>query len=271
MKPELSFKPEPLAALLARLRDLPIRPQTHIRLLQILANPDVSNEVIAGLVNKDVALTAHVLKVANSALFAPVTYICSTSEAVAVIGTMQLRVLVNTAWAFQLMTEVKGAKGFCLKTESRHALEVAAASVSMARAAQCEPALIEEVFTAAMLHDVGKTLMAVHSPDIYSAVSELSERRMIPRWEAEKNMLGYNHADLGGSLMDAWGLSKSIVAAIKWHHEPQRQIDLPSLPLTFVFLANRKIRGLDAPQTEAEPAPRPAAKSRAEQVTAQPL
>src|SRR5581483_9268094 len=103
---------EKLPAIMARLQRLRARPESHRRVLEAVNQPQSSIDDIADAITHDVALTAHILKVANSAAFAPSKKVASAKEAVSLIGSVRLKALVSTAWAFQLFDESKKVAGF---------------------------------------------------------------------------------------------------------------------------------------------------------------
>jgi HD-like signal output (HDOD) protein len=76
-------------------------------------------------------------------------------------------------------------------------------------------------------------------------VSDQTEQRGLPRWQIEKQLLGFNHANIGGSLLQSWGLSQPIVNAVRWHHEPERVSHQQISPLTLVHLADCKVRKIE--------------------------
>jgi putative nucleotidyltransferase with HDIG domain len=245
MENHYNAKPGLEKALLASFDRVPVRPQAHEKVLETLANPDTSVDQLAAQINQDVGLTAHVLKMANSVVFSPGGNVSSTTQAVSIIGTMQLRGLVDTAWLFQMVDKMDQIKGFDPKSECEHALEVAMASLQLGEETQAAEELREAAFSAGLLHDVGKILMAVNAPEVFTSVTEAMEKRGLPRWQMEKEMLGFNHANIGGSLLQNWGMSPSIVNAVRWHHEPERVSQQQISALTLVHLADCKVRNIE--------------------------
>jgi putative nucleotidyltransferase with HDIG domain len=231
--------------LLSQFRKMPAQPDSHKQVLQILEDPDTTNEEIAAKINRDMALTAHVLKMANSAAFAPTSTIHSTVDALALIGTLRLRALVSTAWAFQFIDGKNNIKGFDPKYESEHSLQVGLETQKLASAIQCKPEIAEDAFTAGLVHDLGKFLMAVNVPDAYAKITEEMELQGKPRWQIENEQMGYNHAHIGAAVLQTWGMAKPIVDAVKWHHEPENQWLKEINPLILVHLANCSATGVE--------------------------
>jgi HD-like signal output (HDOD) protein len=140
----MDTNPKLAAELLGRLHVLPARIQTHHKLLNALADPNTPTSDIVEGINKDVALIANLLKIANSVRFASAEEkISSIFEAVTRVGTTRLQTLVATAWAFQLMDESRHVLGFEPKAEWEHALHVADLCKTMVEETgfECEPEL----------------------------------------------------------------------------------------------------------------------------------
>jgi putative nucleotidyltransferase with HDIG domain len=239
------IKPNVMESVMAKMRILPARPATHRDVLKALENADFSASEIARKINQDVALTAHVLKMANSVLFAPTEKISSTSQAVSMIGTMRIKGLVSTAWAFQLLDESKKVPGFDPRTEWHHALEVGSQCLEMAKSVHCDSKTEDEAFSAALLHDVGKVLIAVNMPEVFAAVTEEAEERKLGRWLVEQEMLGFDHADLGAQVLKGWDMPEQIVTAVREHHQPGEDTVKTFNPLILVHLSNCKVMGIE--------------------------
>jgi putative nucleotidyltransferase with HDIG domain len=225
--------------LLSRLHVLPARIQTHHKLLNALADPNTPTRDIVEGINKDVALTANLLKIANSVLFATAG---STFEAVTRVGTTRLQTLVATAWAFRLMDESQHVLGFEPEAEWEHALHVAALCEAMVEETEFDPGLKNEVFSAAMLHDLGKILIAVNAPEVYATISEEASERSLSRWKVEQELLTFDHAFVAAEMLAGWSMPRTAIDAIRWHHQPElHNVDTLS-SLVFVHIANCKAR-----------------------------
>ncbi len=231
---------------MSRLQRLRARPESHHRALEAVSNPLSSTDDIADAITRDIALTAHILKVANSAAFAPPSKVVSAKEAVCLIGSLRLKALLSTAWAFQLFDESKKVLGFDPADECNHAVNVGILCFRMAEGVGCGGRLAEEAFTAGLLHDLGRVLMAANVPEIYAEVSKDMTADVLPRWRVEQELLGFDHAVVGANALNAWGMAPTIVEAVRWHHQPQFGQHDGINPLTLVYLANCKMRGYKA-------------------------
>ena len=206
-----------------------------------MQNPNFQAENVAVLISRDVALTAQLLKIVNSAALGLAHPIHSISAAVTVLGVARLQSLVMSAWAFFFADE-KLCKGFSPDAEWSHALTVAEASQKLAKARHAPAEMIEAAFITGILHDVGKVMLAANTPDTYAGILALAKRQNKPLWEVEKEVLGYTHAEVGGCVLGLWGLDLAIVEAVSRHHDPALADTKELTPAKLVYDANRESR-----------------------------
>lgn len=223
--------------LLPRLRTIPSLPESHRRIVEALRDPEFELQKVAVIIAQDVGLTAHLLKVVNSAALGLANPIHSVSEAIALLGVVRLQSLVMSAWAFSLADE-RMCRGFSPAAEWEHALAVAQTAEKMAREGKAGAKAIEFAFIAGLLHDVGKVMLAANSPEAYAGILALAEKKKQPLYQTEIEVLGYSHAEVGGCLLGLWGLDLPIVEAVSRHHQPEL-VDITELsPSKLVFDAN---------------------------------
>lgn len=236
MNPEFS-------AVLPLIGKIPSLPESHRRIIEVLRDPYCHVEQVAGLISRDMALTAQLLKLVNSAALGLAHPIRTVPEAVSVIGLSRVQALVMSAWAFFFSND-KPCRGFNPDLEWKHALAVAEATQQLARQRNIEGAIADEAFTAGILHDVGKILQAANSPEAYSVVLIDARKKNKSVCEVEKEYLGYTHAELGGCILGKWGLDLPVVEAVACHHQPELGPE-PSLTIRgLVYQANRQVHEL---------------------------
>jgi putative nucleotidyltransferase with HDIG domain len=101
-----------------------------------------------------------------------------------------------------------------------------------------DSAVVDAAFTAGVLHDTGKLVLASALPELYRRALQLAADELIPQWQAEANVFGVSHAEVGAYLLGLWGLPPAIVEAVAWHHQPRRR-EPPALgALTAVHIAD---------------------------------
>jgi HD-like signal output (HDOD) protein len=236
-------RPE-IAAALPSLRALPSMPESHRRVLSALNDSQYIASRVAQLISEDVTLTAQLLKVVNSSLFGLAQRISSVEEAIPVIGATRLRALVASAWAFHFIDEAKACPGFNPWQEWDHALQVGMETQQLAMSVHCANELGQAAFTAGILHDLGKILLAVNTPERYAKVAEEAKSSGQPQWEVELKVLGFHHGEIAACLLGTWGIAAPIVEAVGWHHQPGSVPGQGLSVLTFVHVADCNVRGL---------------------------
>jgi putative nucleotidyltransferase with HDIG domain len=236
-----------LRALVAQLRTVPSLPSLYFRINEALANPDTSIEEIAAIVQQDPAMTAKILQLVNSAFFGIARRITSPVEAVQFLGVGRLRSLVLSLHVF---SSFDGAKipNFSIEKVWSHSISASLVAQQIAKAEKVDRATADEFFVAAMLHDIGKVMLASSLPDLYQEAMTLAKQRGISRTEAERETFGVSHSEVGAYLLGLWGLPVTIVEAIALHHEPARSGVRAFSPLAVAHVANALEKEINDPE-----------------------
>ncbi|GAB6038345.1 HDOD domain-containing protein [Fundidesulfovibrio butyratiphilus] len=179
---------------------------------------DTPLETIAETLSHDQGLTAKVLALANSAFYGLQQKVTTVSRALAVLGLAEVRTLVLTV-GVKTLAESKGfPKDFDLGSYWEHQLSVAVIARALAPTLGAPDP--DALFTAGVLHDLGKLLTALHSPDDWRAIRDLAQERRIPYAEAEEDYWGIEHGVIGSMVLGAWNLPESLTEPVNWHHAP---------------------------------------------------
>jgi putative nucleotidyltransferase with HDIG domain len=196
---------------------LPPAPTVLPELLRRLSKPDVDNSEIVALLSFDPGLTTAVLRVANSAFFGASEPASSLQEAITRLGYHQVLLLVATICGSTTLSHPHPAYALEPGELWRHSVAAALAAENLAHQTG-EDANV--VFTAALLHDIGKIILsdALAGKGSY-LVTETESQRLSLR-ECERRLLGVEHAEIGGCLLARWNFAPALVAAITHHHDP---------------------------------------------------
>jgi len=195
-------------------------PPSRLELLRILRDPDASAATLTRAIECDPTLTANVLRLANSAYFGFARSVASVADAVWRLGTRNLRQLVLTT-AFSPMQK-QAVKGYDLPPGDmlKHSLAVAVGAEKLGRLLKVPGC--DHLFTAGILHDIGKIALGTFVELDAAPILELATREGLPFVEAEQRILGIDHAELGAFLADRWNLPDEVVEIVRWHHEPEK-------------------------------------------------
>jgi HD-like signal output (HDOD) protein/CheY-like chemotaxis protein len=244
-----------LKSLVCKMERLPSIPSLYLKLVEKSSKPDTSLEEIADIVNKDIAMTAQILKLSNSSFFGLGRPLANAQEAVAYLGLDTLKSLVLSVHAFSQFEKIETGP---LKIGAlwNHSMQVAGLAKRISKFEGQDPKAAEEAFTAGMLHDLGKLVLAVNLPKEYTEATRMAQSGLdLPL--AELQLFGANHADVGGYLIGLWGLPVPVVEAVALHHSPSLTAQNMFTPLTSLHAANalewqRSHAGTGAPASELD-------------------
>jgi putative nucleotidyltransferase with HDIG domain len=238
-----------LRSLVSQLRTVPSLPSLYFKINEALANPDTSIEEIAAIVQQDPGMTAKILQLVNSAFFGIARRITSPVEAVQFLGVGRLRSLVLSLHVFSCFDESK-LNGFSIEAVWGHSIATGLVAQKIARLEKLDRATSDEIFVAAMLHDIGKVMLASSLPDLYQEAVSISKERQLSTIEAEREVFGVSHCEVGAYLLGLWGLPVTIVEALALHHEPDKSGVRAFSPLTAVHVANALEKEMSDPNGE---------------------
>src|SRR5208337_1864215 len=226
-----------LREIVTKLDYLPSLPPAFLQLNEELRRPEPSLQKIDELIGADMAMTAKILKLVNSAFFCLPCTISSASHAVQLLGLDTLRTLVLTAHVFeQFQSRLLSADD--VRQLSDHSLAVSNSARKIARLEKAEKHIQEESLTAGLLHDAGKLILASTLGEQYGKVLEHMEKANVGLYAAERELLGCSHAQVAAYLFGLWGLPGTIVEAVAWHHDPSGSLSVKFSPLAAVHVAS---------------------------------
>jgi putative nucleotidyltransferase with HDIG domain len=196
----------------------PGMPGTAAKLLPLLDNSDSTVSEIESILKYDPGLTANILKLTNSAYFGIPTRVSSVKQAIVLLGWKRLLQVVTTICMSPLMK--KTVPGYDLAGGElwRHSIAVSVAAEILVKALKIRHA--DEVFTAALLHDVGKLILGSFVKKDLDQI-ETMVTKGITFDVAESMVLGTNHAEVGGQILHKWSFPAELVNAVQWHHDPE--------------------------------------------------
>lgn len=221
-----------LRALIGGVDALPSTPTSYVKLLELLARPQVGAKEIAQIIEGEPGMTAKVLQLVNSSFFALSREVVDVGEGVALLGTETIRALVLIAGAFAFAESLEPS---FVEAQRRHALAVGA----LARRIVLDPSHRERAFAAGLLHDLGRLLLWVRRPGELERTEEAARAAGVSLAETERQVLGVTHADVGAVLLRTWGLPFDVVEATALHHGPLPEDASPSL--VAVYVANHLV------------------------------
>jgi len=180
-------------------------------------DPDASPRDIEKTVERDPAITAKILKVANSAFYGH-SNVNNVGRAVSLLGMNVMRSLVVSIAFQQVIGNRVNAASFDKVEYWRHSLAVGVAARILGKLRI--PMKAEELFVGGLMHDIGMLVLDRFLPAEFDQAMQYARSSNIPLHEVEQEVMGFDHAAVGGLLADRWGLSTMMKRGIEFHHRP---------------------------------------------------
>jgi HD-like signal output (HDOD) protein len=225
---------ESMAKIVGALGELPSAPRTYTELRLALSDSEAPVDRIVKIVEKDVAITAKLLQLVNSAFFGTVRTVVDVKTAVMYLGVKTLHDLVLSVEIGRAFDAKRRVEGFSIDQFQRHSNLTASIAVRISEAADF-PA---HTVAAALLHDAGKLVLADRAPENFARAISLAGREGRPLFSVEEELSGVSHAEVGAYLLSLWGLPYPVVEAVAHHHHPERVSSGAWNPVKAVYVAN---------------------------------
>ncbi len=194
------------------IKDLPPMPAVAVKVLELLNDPNVNYERLGEVISSDPAVSARMLKVANSAFYSMKRQIKTLEHAIAIVGERTLRSLVLAA----SLEGMNKSYGLLEKMLWEDSIGCAIGCRILARKfASADP---EEAFLAGLFRHLGKIVMNFSDPDAYRSLAETAYSDGRSTSELEGNFFPYAHAVVGAAVLDKWNFTRSLVMSTL-HHE----------------------------------------------------
>ncbi|VAW81054.1 hypothetical protein MNBD_GAMMA13-736 [hydrothermal vent metagenome] len=212
-------------------------PDVCMRLFELVHSPKAGAREIAEVVAIDPNLTARLLRMANSCFYSFSRKIDTISRAVTIIGNADL---------YQLVLSISAVKTFAnlpnelvkMDTFWRHSVYTGLVARALAvRAHVLHP---ERLFVSGLMHDLGSLVLYDQHPDTMRDILILADGDESVLYQAEQERFHFTHASVAAHMMEQWQLPEALIDAIRWHHEPERALDV-SVEAHILYLANHLV------------------------------
>lgn len=252
--------PERIEHLLADVGELPALPDIPLRILKMSGDDSIPLEEFSAVIHRDPALTTNILRVANSAYYGVRHRVSTLPMAIGLLGLTEIvnlvcGVAVISAFGGPGRTRQLSGRAFW-----RHSLGTAVASKMLVEHFRFRGH--DEAFVAGLIHDIGALVCAQYLPGQFRQIMDVMEHTHTSMGEAELEVLGTTHAEIGAWLAQQWSLPPFLVEAIRYHHTPLELLAQPDaseqrgLP-AIVHLADRVAAEDDLPFVESAPTDEP--------------
>jgi putative nucleotidyltransferase with HDIG domain len=213
---------------------LPPAPRVLPELLALLRQEDIDSARVVELISLDPAITASILQLCNSAYLGAARPADNIHESVNRLGFRQVARLVVSVTSSRILSQPQEGYGIDRGELWHHSVASALAAQLIARRLGDDEDL---VYTAALLHDIGKIILSAALQRCYADLVRATEERKEPLLDSEQRLLGVHHAQVGGRLLFRWRFPTGIVNAVSFHHSPWEATPDERLA-SFVYLGN---------------------------------
>jgi len=216
---------------------LPIVPELYLELKDALNNEDVDPRILGTIIQKDIGMTAKILKLVNSSFFGLRRVISAPQDAVTYLGIDTIKTLVLSNSIFE-QTKPFRTRCFTISDLWHHSMTVAAGAKAIAQAEGLGRTVAEEALVGGILHDVGVLILASNFSETYDKVADLVITEKVIISTAEQEFFGVTHAEVGAYLLGLWGLPAEILNIVSLHHRVHLQDEGKVTPLIAVHAAD---------------------------------
>ncbi len=194
--------------------NFPSLPEVIYKINNLMEDDTISVNYIGNLMTKDISLSAKILKIVNSPFYGFPQRIYNLNLALVLLGSNTLKSIIITSSVFDLMKDV-------MKGLWEHSLFCGLTAKYIAKQINKDKQIIDEdlVFSAGLLHDIGKLIIAIKFKDDFNAIIKFADEEKRVYVEAEKEILNISHADVGYYLTKQWNYPASICTPIRFHHD----------------------------------------------------
>jgi len=235
-----------------RVQDLPKLPQAVEEIACALVDENLRLDDFAHKIAIDPAIVARILRAANSPFYGMSGSIDNVHDAVRLIGLRTIATLLTAASVLRATAPLK-CEGFDFQCFWEHSLATAICAQEVAHAAGQSQSV---AFTAGLVHDIGKLVLATYYPQECGAAMRLTVARDCEMHDAEVASLGIGHAEVGGWIAQHWNFAESVCEAIRHHHGPPEGAGLQVSAVDVVHAADGIVHALDLVRDKAETVPR---------------
>lgn len=223
-----------LKKIMSNIKAFPSMPATGAKMLRMLEDPETSVDEIEEVLRHDPGLTGNVLKLANSAYFGIPSKVSSVRQGVLLLGLRKLLQLVVASCVSAVMD--KPVPGYDLPPGDlwRHSIAVSIAAEALVK--DKKNIHTEDIFTPALLHDIGKLILGHFVKDELDDIEKIAGKG-VPYVVAENMVLGTDHAEVGAQVLTQWSFPRDVIEAVRWHHDPDFS-EQAKASVDIVYLSN---------------------------------
>ncbi len=225
-----------IESIITNIEQLPSIPEVASKIMNMINDPDVSFKRIAEEISKDQAMTTNILKLCNSAFFSKGKEITSIDRAIVTLGLKEINDIVLVIAAKPVLD--KAIIGYDLGKGDLWKQGLVAATISKNIAMKKNKGIADIVFTGGLIHNVGKVVLALYVQNTFNEILNTVKERGITFNEAEKEIMGFNHQEVGEKILSKWNFPPVLKSIVRYYHEPQNAPDEHKVEVSIVHVAH---------------------------------
>jgi putative nucleotidyltransferase with HDIG domain len=223
--------------IIANIDQLPSIPLVVSKIINMVNDPEINFKLIADEISKDQAITTDILKICNSAYYSKGKEITSVDRAIVTLGIKEVKDIIVVSTTKQVLN--KPIIGYDLEKGDlwKHNLVVAMLAKKIAIMKK-QRALADVVFTGGIIHDVGKTILAMFVANTFKEILETSQTKQIDFTTAEREVMGFDHQEIGEKILEKWQFPEVLRMIVRHHHDPDQAPAQYGQIVSIVHIAN---------------------------------
>ena len=219
------MKESKVRCIIDKVHNLPTLPTVANKITSLIKDPTCTAIKVSEIIDKDQSLTTKVLRLVNSVYYSLCTNVTNVQHAVALLGFKTISQMVISIAVFDVF---KGRYGEEFDRVGFWKHSIGCAVISKMIAEKIHYPKLDDSFTAGLLHDIGKVVLDQYLHEEMIKIIKLVQEKDISFVDAENEVLGLSHADIGEQVMKNWKIPTSITVAVKYHHQgPNERADSP--------------------------------------------
>jgi HD-like signal output (HDOD) protein len=230
----------------------------YFQVVNEIQSPSASAQSVGKLVERDPVITAKLLQLSNSVAFGRQQQVADAVEAILYLGFETTKSLILLAHTFSYFDHFRLAT-FHPEYLWQHSVAVGDRARRIAEVEGGGEEMAGQAYTAGLLHDLGKLVLAINLPDLFVQAVYAATKSQFPLWQIETELFGASHSDVGAALLGIWGLPTNILEAVALHHSPARFLHRGFCSLTAVHAADvlaheaqPSVHGVVAPKMDVD-------------------
>lgn len=228
---------ERLESIINNLDQLPSIPDTVGRVINMVNDPNVDFKAVAQEIGKDQAITTNLLKLCNSAYFSKGKEIASLDRAIVTLGIKEVKDAIMVVATKAVLNKVIVGYDLTKGMLWEHDLAVAVLAKKIAINIR-EKGMADIAFTGGIIHDVGKTVLALFVQNAFKEILARVETGGVSFQQAEREIMGYDHQEVGDRILAKWKFPEVLKAIVRYHHEPEKAPAEVRKAVSVVHVAN---------------------------------